>query len=378
MKKIGLTVSLASILATGLLVACESDTGNANNNNNNVGNNGDTLTFIEKADYDLSDEDAGGLLLGGVEGDVQSIIAVKGEESENITRNTSKKDGELVVDKELMQGLSAGVWTFTVTTNETTYVSEVTVATYILSDYYEFRDFHTATKNGATATADWYVLLDGDINASDSATGSRMLGNGKWCSFNGVFDGRGHTISNLQANRYLFRYVNGTIQNVAFTDYTQYGTLHEEYACFVEQGTGTIKNVYFQASVPEDSFVAFTDLKIENVVLDMTYTGVTPTHVLFGGDESNLMMADNALSPAYTSDTIYVIAKSQVENGEVYFSRLYREINGSYLAIHSQEEVYLSSKMLVNRRNQEGKMFDESKGWSKYWSIVDGDVAFGK
>ncbi len=332
--------------------------------------------FIQNADFDLSDSESGDLHLGGVVGKLQSVMAEKDETRTALTGGAKIMDGELVIERQMLRTLSTGIWTFTVTTDKDTYHSQVTLATYVLSDYYEFREFHTAMKNNAAATKDWYVVLDKNINGADSATGSRMLGNGKWCSFNGTFDGRGYVIFDLQVNRFLFKYLNGTMKNVGFANLQQYGTLHGENACFIQGGTGELSNVFVSATVLEDSVVAYTGLTMKNVVFDVTYTGGGISHVLFGLAEEELPFADSADEPTYTSDSIYITGKTQGA-GEIYYSKLYRDVGGEIRAVNSLEKVYPSVSFLVNRKNQDGKLFASEKGWSSIWKIENNKVYFG-
>lgn len=361
-----------SFILLGIFAACFSGC--------EIAENGDganeVAPFIQKADFDLSDNESGDLNLGGVAGRLQSVMAENGEESEALTGGVKITDGVLVIERQMLRTLSAGIWTVTATTDTSTYRSEVTVATYVLSDYPEFNVFHDALKNNAAATKDWYVVLDKNINAADSATGSRMLGNGKWCSFNGTFDGRGYVIFDLQVNRFLLKYLNGTMKNVGFANLQQYGTLHGENACFIQGGTGELSNVYVSASVLNDSLVAYTGLTIKNVVFDVTYTGGETSHVLFGLATEELTLADGADEPKYTSDCIYITGKTQGA-GEVYFSKLYRDLGGEIRAVNSLEEVYPSVSFLANRKNQNGELFASEKGWSSIWKIEDDDVYFG-
>lgn len=350
---------------------------NESSKNQSAANSATVAPFIQAADFDLSDSESGDLRLGGVEGNLQSVMAEKGEERMALTGGAKRINGELLIEKQMLRTLSAGLWTVTVTTDKDEYLSELTVATYVLSDYYELRDFHTAMKNNAAATNDWYVVLDANINAADSATGSRMLGNGKWCSFNGTFDGRGHVIYDLQVNRLLFKYLNGMMKNVGFANLQQYGTLHHENACFIQGGSGELSNVFVNATILEDSVVAYTGLTMKNVLFDVTYTGGGASYVLFGVAEEELLRADNADEPKYTSDCIYITGKMQGVVGEVYYSKLYRDLGGEIRAVNSLEEVYPSVSFLVNRENQDGKLFAPEKGWSALWNIQNNKVYFG-
>ena len=63
--------------------------------------------------------------------------------------------------------------------------------------------------------------------------------------------------------------------------------------------------------------------------------------------------------------------------GEIYYSKLYRDLDGEIRAVNSLEEVYPSVSFLVNRRNQEGKLFAPEQGWSSIWKIENNKVYFG-
>ncbi len=92
-----------------------------------------------------------------------------------------------------------------------------------------------------------YVVLTEDVDMKDIAWGEDTFLN----TFNGIFDGKGHTISNFTTNGTsqkggLFYKIEGTIKNLAITNATVVGTINGVFGRGLQNG-GVIENVYVHA-----------------------------------------------------------------------------------------------------------------------------------
>ena len=68
----------------------------------------------------------------------------------------------------------------------------------------------------------------------------------------------------------------------------------------------------------------------------------------------------------YTTNDIYVIAKTSVDGGTLAFSNDTQAADTSKL-------IYANADALEADKNAEGKMFDSEAGWASYWRIGAGE-----
>ena len=184
--------------------------------------------------------------------------------------------------------------------------AEVCHATHILSSIEDFgplsRDWDEATKGNINRTIihnnetrDWYVVLDNDISGVDKGTfyndytfGSNMAKDangetGDWriAVFQGTFDGRGYTLSDLKTRNGLITNLGnyGVIKNLALTGAMNYaggGGILGNY------GVGTVQDVFIEGQLYEQSLSQgglyyYTNssipLQVKNVIVALELKG---------------------------------------------------------------------------------------------------------
>jgi uncharacterized repeat protein (TIGR02543 family) len=170
-------------------------------------------------DFDLSKNQP--LVISGVQGNITSVTL----DGKNITADVV--NGQIAYQKAVSYGL--GVHDLSVTTTEKTYMMELTVASYVISDstsldawYSEVKTLtvsHTAPK----LEKQLYVVVSEDFTYTGTGDGFWV-----WPAYNGgvmngiqtgVFDGRGHIIKGLKVPYHtVFSVIQGTIKNIAFVD----------------------------------------------------------------------------------------------------------------------------------------------------------------
>jgi len=342
---------------------------------------------LDAVDYDLSV--GGNLAITGLSGTAQTayVTAVKGEERVELPA-TLNGDTVTVAETDV-KALSTGVWTFTVNTSATTATVEVTVATYVVSNYSEFMTFYNGMNaDDGASSGNYYVVLDANIDgdagkgtANGAADDHSILTSGRFVDYNGVLDGRGHTINNLWVNRRLFETLSGTIKNISFVNYKQrVVNTSNGIGAFVARGTGTIENVYFSATFDNAAGNAKTyclieddSLTIKNMLVNVTYTTANPAYV-FCGTEGGAFNVDVT---KFAADDIYVIANTTVADGKVYLYLEGEKVDGTYTYTNGPEITCTTVDALVDAKNANGDMFNSANGWSDVWELKADGIYFG-
>ena len=129
-------------------------------------------------------------------------------------------------------------------TENAVYKANATVADYAIGTLDEFKSFWNKSVFTAS-TVSVYAVLTADIDASSySFNGGTVIAN---CTFDGVIDGRGHTVSGVHSGYYGLFYnlgANSVIRNVAFTGIRFYRVS----AIVNYKLEGRMENCYFEGT----------------------------------------------------------------------------------------------------------------------------------
>ncbi len=156
------------------------------------------------------------------------------------------------------------------------------VCTYVIDTYKEFDDVMQDTINAENHdSSGWYIVLGADIDANDGTkTNGLYINSASTRTFEGTFNGLGHTVANLLINGMggIFGQLKGaTIENVAFVGFSKTsggGFIFSNYV----QGTSYIKNVYVEGYSAENTpvFRGGAAVYTSNIVVNVKYGGDTP------------------------------------------------------------------------------------------------------
>ena len=214
-------------------------------------------TIAEALDFSLEDENSAAAVT--IDGTVERIVAGSVAVTEGITYQsetltlTKAALNTLLNGKAYVEGLTVNIYT----SADKNYTATVNIATMLIDS----ADDLTAITNANTAaTIDAYYIVTKDIDASTAGV-VRFVNNDTQANdevgFNGIFDGRGHIISNLTTAATVYNGLGGlfgmlqkgsAVKNVAFTNVS----MNSEYK-YVLSGEsrpfyGTIENVVITAA----------------------------------------------------------------------------------------------------------------------------------
>ena len=214
-------------------------------------------TIAEALDFSLEGENSAAAVT--IDGTVERIVAGSVEVTEGITYQsetltlTQAALNTLLNGKAYVEGLTVNIYT----SADKNYTATVNIATMFIDS----ADDLTAITNANTAaTIDAYYIITKEIDASTAGV-VRFVNNDTQSNnevgFNGIFDGRGHIISNLTTAATVYNGLGGlfgmlqkgsAVKNVAFTNVS----MNSEYK-YVLSGEsrpfyGTIENVVITAA----------------------------------------------------------------------------------------------------------------------------------
>lgn len=214
-------------------------------------------TIAEALDFSLEGENSAAAVT--IDGTVERIVAGSVEVTEGITYQsetltlTKAALNTLLNGKAYVEGLTVNIYT----SADKNYTATVNIATMFIDS----ADDLTAITNANTAaTIDAYYIVTKEIDASTAGV-VRFVNNDTQSNnevgFNGIFDGRGHIISNLTTAATVYNGLGGlfgmlqkgsAVKNVAFTNVS----MNSEYK-YVLSGEsrpfyGTIENVVITAA----------------------------------------------------------------------------------------------------------------------------------
>lgn len=196
-------------------------------------------------DVDLSDDAAFTLDFSDKEGTVLNVLTENGELKYTFADDT------LAIEKAQFAS-SYGVQTLQIVTSANKiYKIAVTVATYIITDaagLNEWQSKQTETASG-NLTYNGYILLNADIDYEGASYA------GSWINktyFVGIFDGRGHSISNIVFNgkALVGDFLGGTVRNLALKNVTVQGSVAA--ICIRPISNGLIENVFVSGKLQSD------------------------------------------------------------------------------------------------------------------------------
>ncbi len=132
---------------------------------------------------------------------------------------------------------------------------------------------------------DWYYILTGNIDCSETTTWNGGAGFLSISSFSGSLDAQGHTISGLYENRTrsggLFASLSGVVKNLGLTGANITSTgIGEPGSALVGNNSGTISNCFSTGSVSSagsvvGGLVSWNEGTISNSYSTASVTGVT-------------------------------------------------------------------------------------------------------
>lgn len=311
----------------------------------------------------------------GFSGTAEEVIIDGTDVTSYCTLSTA---GEISVSSTAMSTLSNGEHTVSIATSQALYSATLVVGTYVLSTSEEFVFFFKTTYTGATgvktgkattnATSSWYVVVANDITVTDST----YTGNGahttsstssEVCKFMGVFDGRGHVISNITVQRSIFGLIRGNtaiIKNVSFVNgkTTLNSNSHQGFLVIGASDGAVIDNVYIQytssgASGDNVGFISSCDsVTIKNCVVNVSFNSSASISSFVGGSR-------------------YV---------NVTCSNFYAVSNINHSSTNSAVNLSLSvDAMIANFLNEDDNTYALPSGFNDYWSInsMTGEMKFG-
>lgn len=148
------------------------------------------------------------------------------------------------------QGLTTGVKTFLLYTDGVVYEISVCVADGVIRDKAGLIAFLNSIANapaGKVMTGKYYVLAsDIVLDKTELIYGTANLPGIGWDrEFNGIFDGRGHSIVNAKVAYGIFNYVSGTVRNLSLIDAEAYlSNGRGGFVCAIVTESGIIENIY--------------------------------------------------------------------------------------------------------------------------------------
>ena len=205
---------------------------------------------FENYDLDLSDTNVDYCTIPTENFD-GSVSLIQLNDGEKIDVPFTIDDNNIKIFKIFLQG-HLGVKEVVIHTNTSQYTGKMTIATIVISNKNELKEFEDYTSTGAeNSKIDGYFVLDSNIDYE----GKKLSLCSHYEDFAGTLDGRGYTIKNVSINvtsgdRGLFgRFVSGTIKNIAFVGLMNTDTSSDTNRILLTMSLkGTVENVYIQAT----------------------------------------------------------------------------------------------------------------------------------
>lgn len=123
---------------------------------------------------------------------------------------------------------------------------------YKISNYDQLKAFSDVSNCGKNFSKE-YIVLTNDIDASSSEVFTPIAKHNVICAFEGVFDGQGYTISNLNMN-YDYKKENDDYSNVAFVNHLEGAVIN---LCISDSRfNGTSASVFVRVSDTEKALIA--------------------------------------------------------------------------------------------------------------------------
>lgn len=296
-------------------------------------------TIAEALDFSLEGENSAAAVT--IDGTVERIVAGSVEVTEGITYQsetltlTKAALNTLLNGKAYAEGLTVNIYT----SADKNYTATVNIATMFIDS----ADDLTAITNANTAaTIDAYYIVTKEIDASTAGV-VRFVNNDTQSNnevgFNGIFDGRGHIISNLTTAATVYNGLGGlfgmlqkgsAVKNVAFTNVS----MNSEYK-YVLSGEskpfyGTIENVVITAA---------DEITLDRVVANLS--GGTMKNCLFVGFDT--INTDTSVTTISNIMSVTVENRwggfSWTENDTYLVQPNYADVNAMFAALETENKL---------------------------------------
>ncbi len=170
----------------------------------------------------------------------------------------SMRDGQLTITKIAMAAIGSGSGTLCVyTEEEDVYLLNVTVADMFIDTLDELKSIAKGTAMSG------YYVLDSNIDCGGEKIVLSCYTSTADGGFTGTFDGRGHTISNVNVgtNGFFWGIGAGTVKNLALVNVIGTGA-----AIATETHEATVENVYVSSDSCVKAFTYVGDSTFENII----------------------------------------------------------------------------------------------------------------
>lgn len=230
-------------------------------------------TIAEALDFFLEGENSAAAVT--IDGTVERIVAG----SVAVTDGITYQDGMLTLTKAALTALlngkqyAEGLTVNIFTSADKRYAATLNIATMLIDSV---DDLTTIMQTNTAATIDAYYIVTENIDASTAGVTVNCTGNGQTyqnvvrfvnndkqqdntVGFKGIFDGRGHVISNITSYAYAYNGLGGlfgqllegsVVKNIAFTEVTavgRYGTIlvgeSQDFGGALENVVITVKDI---------------------------------------------------------------------------------------------------------------------------------------
>ena len=274
---------------------------------------------LAASDYDLSKGES--LTVEGISGTATKVTL----DSADITADVTAGENSISVVYDKAKDYALGVHMLTIETATTVYTSELTIASYVISDTESWNAWYSAiVATKRSEQAGLYVVVGSDFTyTGDGCTvwpASPFNG-----SLKGTFDGRGHVITGMKIGAYtLFSYLDGTMKNIAFKDLTSngYNAAHGLIARYSEGGT--LENVYISGTATG----GITDIIASHAGGTVTVKNCI-FNVTLSGTGNNLFF--NTATGTKTFENVYAITTTKAAIAEGYEGGIYAAATEDFL-----------------------------------------------
>ena len=252
--------------------------------------------------------------------DITSIID-KTSQSE-IEINYTVNGTEIIFNKN---DLIIGARQYTFYTNSEEYYVDVTVATFLISNAADMAAFSTLLTSFTEAgneniLKDQYFALTNDIDYA----GGLFQTTGYSKRFEGTFDGRGHTIFNIEFVGGLFNYLRGTVKNLNLINAIANSSF---MICNEADSSANIENIFIQGKVLASSANVAgiisrlgSGIRIRNIIAFIEMPNVPSSQVTGSIVRRNDGTVENCFGISVSADGLFRENNGSITNSEHYSS----------------------------------------------------------
>ena len=296
-------------------------------------------TIAEALDFSLEGENSAAAVT--IDGTVERIVAGSVEVTEGITYQsetltlTKAALNTLLNGKAYVEGLTVNIYT----SADKNYTATVNIATMFIDSA---DDLTAITQANTAATINAYYIVTQSFDASTAGV-VRFVNNdtqdNNEVGFNGIFDGRGHIISNLTTASTVYNGLGGlfgmlqkgsAVKNVAFTNVSMNGEYKYVLSGESRPFYGTIENVVITAA---------DGITLERVVARLS--GGTMKNCLFVGFE--MINSDTGVTTISNIMSVTVENRwggfSWTENDTYAVQPNYADVNAMFAALETENKL---------------------------------------